>query len=106
MYIKITLFSVITLIYMSLTVWLLVARTRGRLESNWPLVYYFLVLVYWRAFEGALNPYWVYAGVVSAALLRFEFLGGVVLTFVRVIEYFFLAYMFARGLQLILLWPW
>ncbi len=106
MYFKVTLFNVITMVLIGLTIWVIVARIRSKLESNWPLVYYFLVLVYWRAFEGGLSPYWVYAGLVSAVLLRFEFMGGVVLTLVRVVEYFFLGYVIVRGLQLILLWPW
>jgi hypothetical protein len=106
MYFKITLFNVITLLLMGLTVWVIVARTRGKVESNWPLVYYLLVLVYWKVFEGGLNFYWVYTGLAAAVFLRFEFMGGVVLTFVRLIEYCFLAYMIVRGLQLVLLWPW
>ena len=106
MYFKVTLFNVITLILIGLTVWVIVTRTRGKLESNWPLVYYLLVLVYWKAFEGGLNFYCVYAGLASAVFLRFEFMGGIVLTFVRVIEYFFLGYVIVRGLQLIFLWPW
>ena len=106
MYFQVTPFNVITLILLGLTVWVIVARTRGQLESDWPLVYYLLVLVYWKVFEGGLSPYWVYAGLVSAVLLRFEFMGGIVLTFVRVIEYIFLGYVIVRGLQLIFLWPW
>jgi riboflavin transporter FmnP len=106
MYFQVTPFNLITLILLGLTVWVIVARTRGMLESNWPLVYYLLVLVYWKVFEGGLSPYWVYAGLVSAVLLRFEFMGGIVLTFVRVIEYIFLGYVIVRGLQLIFLWPW
>jgi len=106
MYFKFTQFSICTLILIGLTIWVIVARIRGRLESNWPLVYYALILVYWKAFEGGLSPYWIYVGLVSAVLLRFEFLGGVVLTFVRVMEFMFLGYVIVRGLQLIFLWPW
>ena len=106
MHFQVTLFSVITMILMGLTVWVIVTRTRGKHESNWPLVYYALVLIYWKAFAGGLNVYWVYAGVVSAVFLRFEFMGGAVLTFVRMVEYFFLVYVIVRGLQLIFLWPW
>jgi hypothetical protein len=106
MHFQVTLFTVITLIVIGLTVWVIVARSRGKLESNCPLVYYLLVLVYWKVFEGGLNFYWVYTGLASAVVLRFEFLGGPVLTFVRLIEYVFLVYVIVRGLQLIFLWPW
>ena len=106
MYFKVTLFNVITLLLMGLTVWVIVTRARGKVENNWPLVYYLLVLVYWKVFEGGLHFYWVYTGLAAAVFLRFEFMGGVVLTFVRLIEYCFLVYMIVRGLQLVLLWPW
>jgi hypothetical protein len=106
MYFKFTPFTVITLAIIALTVWVIVTRTRGKLESNWPLVYYLLVLIYWKVFEGGLNFYWVYTGLASAMFLRFEFMGGIVLTFVRIIEYCFLGYVIVRSLQLIFLWPW
>jgi hypothetical protein len=101
-----TWFNVATLVLIGLTAWVISARLRGRLESNWPLLYYALVVVYWQVFPGGLNSYWIFAGVVSAALLRFEFLGGVILTFVRVVEFCFFGYIFWRALTLLLLWPW
>jgi hypothetical protein len=106
MHFKITLFSVCTLLLIGLTIWVIVTRLRGRLESNWPLVYYALVLVHWKVFADGFSPYWLYAGLVSAVLLRFEFMGGPVLTFVRVGELSFLGYVIVRALQLIYLWPW
>jgi hypothetical protein len=53
-----------------------------------------------------LDPYWVFVGLVSGTLLRFEFLGGVILTLVRVLEFCFLGYIIWRALSLLLLWPW
>ena len=40
-----------------------------------------------------LDPAWVYAGVVCSLLLRFEFMGGVFLKIIRVIDITVLAYL-------------
>ena len=106
MYFRWTLFNGCTLLLMALTIPVAVARLRGVLESNWPLLYYAALLAYWKAFEGGLSTYAVLLGVACGVLLRFEFLGGVPLTFVRVLEYFFFAYVLWRGLTLVLMLPW
>ena len=106
MFFRVTLFNVCTLVLIGLTSAVLAARLRGLLESNWPLGYYALVIIYWQVFPGGLDPYWVFVGLVSATLLRFEFLGGVILTLVRVLEFCFFGYIIWRALSLLLLWPW
>jgi hypothetical protein len=104
MYFRFTLFNSLTLTLMGLTVWMAVARVLTRLDSNWPLVYYLLVLAYWKTFEGALNNNWVLIGIVCGMLLRFEFMGGIVLKLVRVVEFAFFAYVLWRSVGLILGW--
>jgi hypothetical protein len=106
MYFRLTLFNVCTLILICLAASLAAARLRLRPESNWPLFSYAGVVGYWKAFEGGLNTWWVFAGVACAVLLRFEFLGGAALALVRAVEYAFVGYVILRGLQLLLLWPW
>ena len=106
MFFQFTLFNVCTLVLIGLTIAVIAARLRGLLESNWPLCYYALVIIYWQVFPGGLDPHWVFVGLVSAALLRFEFLGGVILTLVRVLEFCFFGYIIWRALSLLLLWPW
>ncbi len=97
MHIQITTFGFITAILMGLTVWLFVARFTKPLESNWPLVYYLGVVVYSKVFEGVLEPYWVFVGAVSGLFLRFEFMGGLFLKFVRTIEALVLVYILWHG---------
>lgn len=104
MYFRFTLFNNLTLALMALTIWMAVARFTMRQESNWPLVYYFLLAVYWKAFEGGLNGYWVLAGVACGLLLRFEFLGGPVLKMVRGAELAVFAYVLWRSTGLLLGW--
>jgi hypothetical protein len=101
---RFTTFNVITMGLMALTFWLAAARFSMRQESNWPLFYYLGVFVYLRAFEGSLNPYAVYVGVVTGLFLRFEFLGEKLEKFLKVVELIFLGYIFWRGTALILLW--
>lgn len=102
MYIALTTFNVVTAIMVGLTVWLAFWRYNKPLESNWPLFYYLALVIYSKAFAGALDPYWVFTGVVSALLLRFEFMGGAFLKFVQGVEYVVLAYFAWRGCMLIL----
>jgi hypothetical protein len=44
--------------------------------------------------------------VVSGLLLRFEFMGGVVLKGVRLVEFAVFGYVLFRGVQLLLMLPW
>jgi len=106
MYFRFTLFNTLTLLVMTATVLMLWVRYRFSIEKTWPLIYYLIIIAYSEAFPGSLSPYWVFAGVVSGLLLRFEFMGGLVLKAVRVAEYAVFAYVLLRGLQLLLLWPW
>ncbi|MDP2998525.1 MAG: hypothetical protein AAB654_07135 [Acidobacteriota bacterium] len=98
-----TMFNFVTLVLMGLTVWLGVSRQNTKLGTNWPLFYYVFLVGYLKVFEGSLDPYMVYVGVVSALFLRFEFIGGWFLKFVRGTELFILAYVIYRCLALILM---
>jgi hypothetical protein len=99
-----TTFSLLTFILFVLTVWTGIARFTRALDSNWPVVYYLLVIAHLKVFEGGLSPYWVYVGVVSGLFLRFEFMGGTVLKVVRVVELVALCYLAWRSLTLVLMW--
>ncbi len=101
---NLTPFNLITAVLMGLTIWLGMSRFRIKLESNWPLFYYLFLVGHLKAFEGGLDPYVVYVGVVSALLLRFEFIGGWFLKIVRVTEIFVLSYVIYRCFTLIMMW--
>ncbi len=49
---------------------------RKRYDSNVPLLFYFVLIVFCNFSDRAINPYLLYAGLVLAMLLRFEFMGG------------------------------
>jgi hypothetical protein len=100
---NLTMFTFITALLMGLTAWLGFSRYSTKLESNWPLVYYLLLVGYLKVFEGSLDPYMVFTGTVSALFLRFEFMGGWFLKFVRGTELFVLAYVIYRCYVLLML---
>jgi hypothetical protein len=68
------------------TVWLAINRFSLKLDNNWPLVYYGLLVLFLNMYPLALNPYVIYVAVVSGLLLRFEFLNDRIVFFVRGVE--------------------
>jgi hypothetical protein len=101
MYFRFTLFNSITLLILGFTLWTAVTYASNKLDRNWPFLYYLLVLAYWRIFEGALNTYWVFGGLICALLVRFEPLGGFTRNVFRWLELVALAYIFLRGVDLL-----
>ena len=97
-----TLFRNITLLVMTATIWVAYARFHSRLDSTWPLLYYTVLMLYWRNVDGSFDSYWMYVGLISALLLRFEFLGGLPLKFIRAAEVVFFGYIVWRFLGLLL----
>lgn len=85
--------GITTAIALVATAWIIVNRLRAGNESNWPLFYYLGIIVYDYAFPGFLDPTWIYAGVLIALFLRFEFMGGGFLKMVRVLEYAVFVYL-------------
>ena len=48
---------------------------RKRYQSNLPLLFYVVALVFTSYTDRVVNPYLMYSGLVLAMLLRFEFMG-------------------------------
>ncbi|MFN3323369.1 MAG: hypothetical protein ACK5AZ_07730 [Bryobacteraceae bacterium] len=102
MFIGFTVIDLITLALFGATVWMMYARYAFRIDSNWPLVYYALLVTFLNTY-GGMDPFMVYAGVVAALFLRFEFMGGAFLKFVRLIEFVVLLYVAWRCLRMTVL---
>jgi hypothetical protein len=98
-----TLLSFVTALLLGLSAWLGFSRSTTKLDSNWPLIYYLFLVGYLKVYEGSLDPYMVFVGTVSALFLRFEFMGGWFLKFVRGTELFILAYVIYRCYVLIMM---
>jgi hypothetical protein len=80
------------LAFVLLTLWLITIRQRKSPEITWPLFYYFGLIVLANYIPGEFNLNMVYAGLIFALLLRFEFMSRKVTKFVRVAETILLAY--------------
>lgn len=92
--------NITTGVFVGLAGWTIVTRFRSRVDSNWPMIFYLLVVIYHQALPSRLNPYIVFAGVVSTLLLRFEFMGGRFLKVMRAVDVLLLAvigYLFASN---------
>jgi hypothetical protein len=94
-----------TLIVVSLAIFAVVMVLRKRYDSNLPLLFYFVAVVFTNASDRGLNPFLLYGGLAFALLLRFEFLNNgfsKLIAFVAtgsmcLIIYVFLAEVFGDG---------
>ena len=75
------------LIFIILTFWVMRARFTSRIDTSWPIVYYLFLVIFVRSNEGEFNNYWIFAGIVCALFLRYEFMGGAILKFFRASEF-------------------
>jgi hypothetical protein len=55
-------------------------------DSNWPLVYYSLAVLYMQWFPDTLSQNLVFATVLLAMFIRFEFLSGMILKGIQLAE--------------------
>ena len=104
MYFEITLFNVVTLMLMVATLLVAARRFSARMDSNWPLTYYGVLLAYWRSYAYTLDTYWVLGGLLCGLILRFEFLGGAVEKLMRALEVLVFGYVIYCCVKLILRW--
>jgi len=74
-----------TLLVCSIAVIALIFIWRKRYESNLPLMFYFVAVIFSNLSDRAVNPYLLYTGLLFALLLRFEFLNP---GFAKVIAFF------------------
>ena len=63
-----------TLLVVVLAVIALLAILRKRYESNLPLIFYFVAVVFSNLSDREVNPVLLYSGLAFALLLRFEFM--------------------------------
>ena len=75
------------LIFIGLTLWVMRARFTSRIDTSWPIVYYLFLVIFVRANEGEFNNYWIFAGVICALFLRYEFMAGFILKLFRAGEF-------------------
>jgi hypothetical protein len=74
------------------TAWLVGARFKIRADSNWPFVYYAVLVFFHQSLPGVLSPLPIYIAAVCALFLRFEYMSRSFRGVFRVAEVFGLAY--------------
>lgn len=74
--------NITELLVVALAVVAAVLLMRKRYDSNIPLLFYFALIVFSNATDREIHPYLLYAGLIFAMLLRFEFMGGGFMKFV------------------------
>jgi hypothetical protein len=67
-------FNVTTALLVVGALFIVYLRLRNWFDTNVPLIYYGLMVVYTNALDGLLKPWVIYFGVALALLLRFEFM--------------------------------
>ena len=77
-----TALDLTALLVASLAVIAVIMLLRKRYDSNVPLLFYLVAVTFSNMAERDVNPYVLYAGLVFALVLRFEFLGRGVAKFV------------------------
>jgi hypothetical protein len=63
------------LLVVALAIVAIVLLSRGRYDSNLPLLYYGAALMLSTATDQGLSPVLLYSGIACALILRFEFMG-------------------------------
>lgn len=74
-----------TLLVAALAILAVFFLLRKKYDSNLPLFFYFIALIFSNVTDREMNPYLLYAGLVFALLLRFEFMNP---GFARIIAFF------------------
>lgn len=97
---RFTLFNGITIFIMAATLGVAALRAAGRAGSKWPLAYYPVLLAYAAGFPYGVNLLWAAAGLALSLMVRF----GVFAWAARLAELVVLAYVFLRGLALLMMW--
>lgn len=93
--------EVLALACAGLTAWLFSMRGRLATESNWPLFYYLAMVFYQKTGGRFIEANFIYAGVVCAMLIRFEFLSSGFIKVFRFIEAICLTYIIWRCLDFV-----
>jgi predicted membrane protein len=70
-------------IFIILTLWIMRARFTSPIDSSWPLVYYFFLVLFVRSNEDNFNNTIVFVGILCALFMRYEFMAGFVLKVFR-----------------------
>ena len=78
--------GVTTLLFVAFALLVMYTRMRNWLDSNVPVIFYILMIIYVNTLSDRLPPWVVYAGFGLGMILRFEFMNNKFTKFIKVIE--------------------
>lgn len=94
--------EILALIVCGLAAWLFAARGRMQPESNWPLAFYLSLVFYQKNSGQFLEANFIYAAVICAMMIRFEFMSHGFVKVFRFIEAICLIYVIWRCIEFVL----
>jgi uncharacterized membrane protein len=96
-------FSVTTLLMVAFALFVVYIRIKNWLDSNVPIIYYVLMIVYVKSIDNPRLPLWVVLiGFALGGLLRFEFMNPVFTRIIKALELATLAVIIYLSLAMIL----
>jgi len=96
-------FAVTTLLMVAFALFVVYIRVKNWLDSNVPIIYYVLMIIYVRSIDNPRLPLWVVlVGFALVGLLRFEFMNPVFTKIIKALELATLAVIVYLSLAMIL----
>ena len=89
------------LMLLALTVGMMVVRFKAKLENNWPVFYWMLLVYIAYSRHDTWNFNVVSAGAISALLLRFEVMAPGLITLVQMVEFTIWGYILYHGCRIV-----
>ena len=89
------------LMLLGLTVGMMVVRLKARLDNNWPVFYWMLIVYLAYTRDDTWNFNIIAAGGVAAMLLRFEVMAPGLIMAVQMVEFAIWGYILYEGLRIV-----
>ena len=97
-------FSVTTLLLVFFALFVIYIRVKNWLDSNVPIIYYVVMIIYVKSIENQHLPLWlILVGFALAGMLRFEFMNPTFTKIIKALEMLTLAAIIYQSLTMILL---
>ena len=79
--------GVTTLLFIAFALFVIYTRWRNWLDSNVPVLFYIVMIIYANAAQDRMPPWVVYAGFCLGMVLRFEFMSPSFTKFIKGLEF-------------------
>lgn len=98
-------FDIITIFMLLLSVGMAWLRLSDHVTSNIPLGYMFVLMLFYRGFDGTFSTWLIFLYLVCVVVLRVDLFSGLVQKSMRFAELALLSYIIWRLVGLLLGWP-